>query len=94
MPAKQVAHVEELRQVPSGQHTPDPAVVAVPTAQLLQEDEPAGLNVFAGQGRQEAGALAKVPAGHDVDVKAQDGEDALLYVPEEQFVQEEAPRRL
>jgi hypothetical protein len=60
----------------------------MPTAQLLQEDEPAGLKVLARQGTQEAGALAMVPAGHKA---AQVSEEAALYIPSAQEVQNDAP---
>lgn len=71
------------------QHTPAPALLYVPAAQLSQDDSPAALNVPAAQRSQEAGATGKVPAGHEVAVKAQDDAPDGLYAPAAQLVQEE-----
>jgi hypothetical protein len=50
-----------------------------------------GLNVFAAQGRQAAGALAYVPAGQESAAKAQVVAFATLYASVSQRVQEGAP---
>ena len=55
-----------------------PAVLNAPGAQLEHEEALPALKAPAGQATQEAGALAYVPAGHDVAVKAQVAAPAAL----------------
>lgn len=70
---------------------PAPRVLPVPAGQLEQDAEPAALNVRGAHGKQEAGARAKVPAGHDAAVKAHEGAPAVLYVPAGHRVQFRMP---
>jgi hypothetical protein len=60
----------------------------------VQADELARLNLPAGQGRQDAGALAKWPAGQVVTVKAHQEAPPVLYAPAAHREQEGAPPAL
>lgn len=71
-----------------------PSRLKVPAGQLEHSALPPELNVPAAQGRQEAGALAYVPAGHVDTEKPHDGAPATLYAPAAQVVQADAPLSL
>ena len=55
-------------QYPAAQQMPAPSELPAPVGQLEHEVEPAALNVRGAHTEQEAGACAKVPAGHDAAV--------------------------
>ena len=67
----------------------------VPALHKRQEDWPGvGLYAPGGQGKQEAGALAKVPAGQDADEKGHSAERAALYKSMAQGVHDVWPGEL
>lgn len=105
-PGRQGRHIVELFAPRAGPYLPEvqeaqelakvaPATVLYrPAEQLVQAEAPAELYAPAGHKTQAAGALAKLPAGQDVAVKAQVDAPSMLYAPAPQGPQDAAPAEL